>query len=125
MNKMTEVEIHAVLDGIKEGDEIKTTFLEKAIRVREYAVETESRYLRFGKGSLLRNCISIENLGQPEKPKPEVESFALLQGGIVAQEFGGRWYYADGIDEHYSWNEIKPLIKILYNPDGTINEGWE
>ena len=126
-NKMTEAELHAVLDSVKGGDVVRATF-----EVRAYPLDIncpkmidleDGTNLRENNGVLEPNLISVENLGQPEMPEPEEGSFALLSNGEIIQRHKCGWYYTDGGGIPYSSDEIKDEIKVLYHPDGSINEG--
>ena len=127
MNKMTETEIHAVLDGVKEGDVVRIIKELKVSSVGGKGVNTTHYALRFASDNIaqaLSDCISVENLGQPEKPEPELGSFALTNTGGLVKRLNDGWYFVGWLSIT-PWAQIKPLIKTLYNPDGTINEGWE
>lgn len=127
MNKMNDSEIHAVLDGVKAGDEVRIYLQQKILKVKGSEVELNYLFLRYYDGALadeFDRLLSIENLGQPEPPEPEVGSFALTKTGCLVKRLGSGWYFTSW-SYSSSWSCIKPLIKILYNPDGSINEGWE
>ena len=135
-NKMTEAELHAVLDGVKEGDVVRVVMEGKA-KLSEYRNSREVwikkfRLLRYFSGALVDNLISIENFRQPEPPEPEVGSFALLKGEAFTisrhvNEGGVGWLLplTHNKNSLTSWDYIYPNIKVLYHPNGSINEGWK
>ena len=134
-DKMTEAELHAVLDGVKGGDVVRAVY-EGEVHVSKsngYVEIHDSSILRLNPDVLETGLISVENLGQPEPPEPEVGSFALLDYGhygFVVQHrktlhgIDDHWFPTDTSVASFTWDEIKSQVKVLYHPDGTVNERW-
>ena len=132
-NKMTEAELHAELDGVKEGDVVRAVFEGRLSEPNRPTICFDTSkgisplVIRYSIGDLQKHLISVENLGQPEPPEPEVGSFALADGKVIQRltiKSGDCWYHPDG-SRILTWDKIKDVIKVLYNPDGSINEGWK
>ena len=138
-NKMTPDELHNVLDTVKEGDVVRAMIEGEASELKsdypnQVGVEINGVILRHSNNVLISELIHVENLGQPEPPEPEVGSFALLDFGhygFVVQHrktlhgIDNHWFPTDTSVASFTWDEIKPQVKVLYHPDGTVNEGWK
>ena len=128
MNKMTETKIHKVLDGVKDGDILRVTLtIEGVVKDKNihypFVVGIKGKLpIRYANSDLATNLTYVEII---EKPEPELGSFALLHDRYVIQRGIGGWYGIKSSLADMTWDEVKPRIKILYNPDGSVKEGWK
>ena len=141
-DKMTEAELHAVLDNVKEGDVVRVMIEGTSMKTTPHT--SDKRVFSLNNGALFvrdhnrqfefaSNLISVENLGQPEPPEPEVGSFALLDDGDICtrnplrreRTLGQEMWFCISNKGWTTWDDIKSQVKVLYHPDGSINEGWK